>query len=90
MDPAAPPSSDPRVRMVEVTDDRITAHLVDGRTITVPLTWSWRLSEARPEQRARYEIIGDGTGIHCPEADKHISVRGMVEGMPARRPGHRT
>src|SRR5687768_16958936 len=34
----------------------ITAHLADGRTISVPLAWSWRLSEARPEQRARYEI----------------------------------
>ena len=89
MNTAAQPNRDPRVRSVEVTDNLITAHLADGRTISVPLAWSWRLSEARPEQRARYEIIGDGTGIHWPEVDEHISVRGMLEGMPAQRPGHR-
>jgi hypothetical protein len=72
-----------------VTDDLITAHLVDGRTISVPLAWSWRLSDARPEQRTRYEIIGDGTGIHWAELDEDISVRGMLEGIPARRPAPR-
>ena len=86
---AAQPGSDPRVRKVEVSDELITAHLADGRTISVPLAWSWRLSEARPDQRARYEIIGDGTGIHWPDVDEHISVRGMLEGIPARRPTQR-
>ena len=89
MSTAAQPSSDPRVHRVEVTDELITAHLTDGRTISVPLAWSWRLSNAPPDQRARYEIIGDGTGIHWPDVDEHISVRGMLEGTPARRPGHR-
>ena len=83
------PNSDPRVRSVEVTEDLITAHLVDGRTISVPLAWSWRLSDATPEQRACYEIIGDGTGIHWPEIDEDISVRGMLEGIPAFRPARR-
>jgi Protein of unknown function (DUF2442) len=85
----AQPGRDPRARKVEVTDELITAHLVDGRTISVPLAWSWRLSEATPDQRSRYEIIGDGTGIHWPELDEDISVRGMLEGMPARRPTRR-
>ena len=87
MNTVARPGNDPRVRRVEVSEDLITAHLTDGRTISVPLTWSWRLADARPEQRARYEIIGDGTGIHWPDVDEHISVRGMLEGTPARRPG---
>ena len=30
-------SNDPRILTVEVTDDLITAHLADGRTISVPL-----------------------------------------------------
>jgi hypothetical protein len=76
-------------REVASSNDLITAHLVDGRTISVPLAWSWRLSEARPEQRSRYEIIGDGTGIHWPELDEDISVRGMLDGIPARRPAPR-
>jgi hypothetical protein len=72
--------------MVEVTDDRIVAHLADGRTISVPLSWSWRLADATAEQRDRYEIFGDGTGIRWPDVDEDISVRGMLDGVPARRP----
>jgi hypothetical protein len=77
--------TDPRVAAVEVTDQLIVAHLVDGRTISVPLAWSWRLSDATSEQRARYEIFGDGTGIRWPDIDEDLSVRGMLEGAPARR-----
>jgi hypothetical protein len=69
-----------------VPDDTITAYLVDGRVISVPLAWSWRLSEATPEQRANYEIIGDGLGIHWPEIDEDISAEGMLYGVPAPRP----
>ncbi len=75
-----------RIKSVSVTEDTITAYLVDGRVISVPLTWSWRLSEATPEQRARYEIIGDGHGIHWPEIDEDISAEGMLYGTPAPRP----
>ena len=31
---------EPRVMSIEVTDDEILAHLVDGRTISLPLMWS--------------------------------------------------
>jgi hypothetical protein len=78
--------SDTRAVNVEVTEHEIIARLADGRTIAVPLSWSWRLSEATPEQRRRYELTGDGLGIRWPEVDEDISVRGMLEGVPARRP----
>jgi hypothetical protein len=77
---------EPRLLDIEVTEDEIIAHLVDGRTITVPLAWSWRLSEATPDQRQNFEIIGDGQGIHWPEIDEDASVEGMFFGSPARRP----
>lgn len=89
MSTAAPLTSDPRVRAVEITEDLITAHLADGRTISVPLAWSWRLAQATPTQRAHYEIIGDGTGVHWPDVDEDISVDGMLRGTPARRPARR-
>jgi hypothetical protein len=79
-------SIEPRVKAVSVTDDLITFELVDGRTVSVPLAWSWRLSEATPEQRARYEIIGDGQGVHWPDIDEDLSAQGMLTGIPARRP----
>jgi hypothetical protein len=76
-----------RLQTVSVTEDTITAQLADGRTTSVPLAWSWRLSEATPEQRARFEIIGSGSGIRWPEVDEDISVEGMLHWTPAGRPG---
>jgi hypothetical protein len=79
-------STEPRIRDVRVTEDEIVAHLVDGRIISVPLAWSWRLSEATPQQRARFRLIGSGQGVHWPDIDEDISVEGMLHGVPARRP----
>jgi len=53
--------------------------------ISVPLAWSWRLSEATPAQRARFRLIGDGQGVHWPDIDEDISVEGMLHGVPAHR-----
>jgi len=78
-----------KIKDIEITDDTITAHLTDGRTISVPLIWSWRLTEATPKQRANYEIIGDGHGVHWPDVDEDISAEGMLYGTPAPRPKHR-
>ncbi len=74
-----------RIKDIKVSDDLITAYLTDGRMISVPLVWSWRLAEATPEQRAKYEIIGDGHGVHWPEIDEDISAEGMLYGVPASR-----
>ena len=79
-------STDARVKEVSVTEELITFHLMDGRVISVPLAWSWRLSDATPAQRSHFEIIGDGHGVHWPEVDEDISVAGMLHGVPARRP----
>lgn len=79
-------SSDPRIEHVRVTEDEIIAHLVDGRVISVPLAWSWRLAEATAAQRANFRLIGTGQGVHWPDIDEDISVEGMLHGTPARRP----
>lgn len=75
-----------RIKHIDVTKDTITAQLMDGRTISVPLSWSWRLSEATPTQRKNWEIIGDGHGVHWPDIDEDISAEGMLFGIPAPRP----
>ena len=79
-------SSDARIKTVEVSEEMITAHLADGRIISVPLSWSWRLASAAPAQWANYEIIGDGHGVHWPDVDEDISAEGMLAGAPARPP----
>jgi Protein of unknown function (DUF2442) len=78
-------SNDPRIQDVRVTRDGIIAYLSDGRVISVPLAWSWRLSEATPAQRANWRLIGSGQGVHWPDVDEDLSVEGMLQGVPARR-----
>lgn len=75
--------SEPRIVALEVTEDAITAQLADGRTVSVPLAWSWRLADATPEQRKHFEFIGSGEGVHWPDIDEDISARGMLQGVPA-------
>jgi len=75
-----------RIQKVRVTKDQIIADLVDGRVISVPLAWSWRLSEATPAQRTNFRLIGTGQGVHWPDVDEDISVEGMLYGTPAHRP----
>jgi hypothetical protein len=81
--------TEPRIVTVRVTDDAIIAHLADGRVVSVPLEWSWRLKDATAEQRAHWEIIGDGQGVHWPDVDEDISVDGMLRGVPAKRPSQK-
>lgn len=52
-------TTEPRIKDLRVTDESILATLVDGRTISVPLAWSWRLSEASPEERNNFRLLGE-------------------------------
>ena len=79
-------SIEPRIKNVSVTDGEIIVHLADGRVVSVPLAWSWRLSDATPAQRANYEILGEGQGVHWPDIDEDLSAQGFLTGTPARRP----
>jgi Protein of unknown function (DUF2442) len=78
-------TSEPRIAALQITNDSIIAQLTDGRTISVPLAWSWRLSEATPQQRNKFEILGNGQGVHWDELDEDISAWGMLYGVPAHR-----
>lgn len=79
-------TSEPRIVSVEITDSTLTVTFADGRTVSVPLAWSWRLSEATERQRQNFEIIGSGQGVHWPDVDEDISATGMLSGTPAPRP----
>jgi len=77
------------IQTIEVTEDAIVAQLKDGRIISVPLVWSWRLNDASPAERSNFEFIGDGEGVHWPEINEDISAEGMLHGIPAHRPAER-
>ncbi len=71
---------EPRARSVSISDDSLTADLVDGRTIIVPLVWYPRLWHGTSEERDHFEIFGDGAYIHWPELDEDLTVAGLLAG----------
>jgi hypothetical protein len=70
----------PQAQDVKFTDFELVVELLDGRTITAPLIWFPRLSQASQAQRDNWELLGDGEGIHWPEIDEDLSVKGLLVG----------
>ena len=69
-----------RASEVDVKDDALIVHLVDGRSISVPLAWFPRLWYGTQQERARFEIIGDGSYIHWPDLDEDLTIAGILAG----------
>ncbi len=76
-------ASEPRGNAVEITDERLAVTLSDGRVIITPLEWYPRLVRGTPEQRAKWEWIADGVGIHWPLLDEDLGIAGMLRGVPS-------
>ena len=78
---AAKVSLDPTAIDVAVSDALLRVTLADGRELAAPLEWFPRLRDATPEQRQHWRLIGRGQGIHWPDVDEDISVKGLL-GLP--------
>ena len=74
---------DPRIKDIKIDDETITAFLEDGRIISVPLAWSWRLSNATESQRRNFIISKNGLGVHWSDIDEDLSAKGFLYGIPA-------
>lgn len=73
----------PRAMAVECSDDELRVSLTDGRWLSVPLAWFPRLAHASPAERADFELLGDGQGIHWPGVDEDVSIMGLLAGQPS-------
>ena len=74
------PDTAPRATDVRCSADELTVVLADGRAVSVPLVWFPRLLHATPSQRAHFELLGDGHGIHWPDLDEDLSIAGLLRG----------
>ncbi len=72
-----------RARAVRATHDRLIVELDDDRTLSIPLWWYPRLLRATDAERAQWQLIGGGEGIHWPLIDEDLSVEGMLRGWKA-------
>ncbi len=75
--------TDERIETVYFTRDAIVVDLIDGRTISAPLTWYPRLLKATVQERNHWIICGGGYGIHWPDIDEDLSIAGLLRGAPA-------
>ena len=64
---------------VSCSDNDFSVVLSDGRTVVVPLAWFPRLVGASAKQRANWELIGGGIGIHWEAVDEDISVASLLQ-----------
>src|SRR5438132_851955 len=64
---------------VSCNADALNVILSDGRIVSVPIAWFPRLASATPKQRADWEFIGGGIGIHWESIDEDISIASLLQ-----------
>lgn len=67
----------PNAQHVSVSDEALTVELEDGRTLSAPLGWYPRLAHAKPEERKRWRLIGQGAGFIGTTSTKTSVSRGF-------------
>lgn len=72
----------PQIERAEVGDGRLTVHLSDGRSLSVPLGWYPRLAFATPEELAVVET--EGEDLEWPLLNETIPLRALLEGRPSQ------
>ena len=66
------------IMSLEISETSLTAHISDGRVISIPLAWFSRLANSSKEQLKNFEISPSGYGIHWPELDEDISIKSFI------------
>jgi len=71
---------EPLAKEIKVTNDNLVVDLIDGRSLTVPLSWYPRLLHASQEERQNWQLLGEGYAIEWIDLDEHIGVEGLLAG----------
>jgi hypothetical protein len=72
-----------RIRRVTFQAELMRVHLEDGRVLAVPVNFYPRLQFATLPERRNHRLIGGGTGIHWPDLDEDISLKGLIDKQPS-------
>lgn len=70
----------PKVLKVQVTERQLILDLEDGRSLSIPLFWYPRLVYGTENERQNCQISGAGFGIHWPDLDEDIGIKGLLDG----------
>lgn len=72
--------TEPLAAQVRLTDETLTVDLVDGRSLTIPLSWYPRLLHASQAERQNWQLLGEGYAIEWVDLDEHIGIEGLIAG----------
>jgi Protein of unknown function (DUF2442) len=75
----------PEARGVAVTKKSLIVALTDGRRLSVPLEWFPILRDASRESRRRWELVGNGLGIHWEDLGLDLFVLDLLVPPGTRR-----
>jgi hypothetical protein len=71
---------DPAAANVTIKADKLLVDFVDGRSLSIPLTWYPRLLHSSRAERRNWRLLGDGYAVEWPDLDEHIGVEGLLAG----------
>ncbi|MEB3189315.1 MAG: DUF2442 domain-containing protein [Snowella sp.] len=64
-------------KSVEVNENYLHIEVIDGRIISIPLSWYKPLVLASSEQREQFRLIARNTMIEWQELDLHLDIEEM-------------
>jgi len=80
--------SRPRAKRIWFAADLMHVELEDGRVLHVRYDRFKRLGSATEAQRANWQLIGRGVGIHWPDLDEDLSTDGLLRDAVAVSASH--
>lgn len=72
--------TEPLAVAISFEDEKLIVELADGRSLVVPLIWYPRLMHGSRQERANWQLLGEGYAIEWPDLDEHIGMEGLLAG----------
>lgn len=66
------------VKSIGFGEDKMFIELDSSRVLTVPYSYTQKLSTASLADLKNYRLIGNGVGIHFESIDEDLSVEGII------------
>ena len=66
-----------RIEKLEISD-KMYVYLTSGDVLSLPYTYTEKISLTTKDELKKYRLIADGIGIHFEEIDEDISLNGII------------
>ena len=74
-----------RIHTVSIPGEILTVTFADGQQVSVPVAYFPRLQSASAPQRAEWQLIGRGLGVHWESVDEDLSVENILTAYSRHR-----